>query len=126
MMYNFEVRAGNSGTVKNEAGLEIVLKSGDPPLPVDLSDSSFVFSVLRDRGQPLTLEKTSEVGGGILVDADDGRVTVPFTSDDTRAMFGRSSNPLVSVIYQLDRIRPQSERTVLFGSITVLAGVSDD
>lgn len=126
MRYDFEVRAGNSGTVKNESGLELALKAGTPPLPIDLSDSSFVLVVRASVNQPPLLRKTSEAGGGITVAAEDGRISIPFTAAETRALWGAAAGPKVVLQYELERRRPQSERTVLFGAVTVLPGVNDD
>lgn len=128
MKYDFEVRAGNTGTVKNEIGLELTLKAGSPPAPVDLSDSEFVFIVRPSAGQKPVIRKTSASGGGIVVTTNTGKVSVPLTVADTRALWGAATGQKVVLQYELERRRtsPATQRTVLHGTVTVLPGVNDD
>ncbi len=128
MKYDFEVRAGNTGTVKNEVGLEVRLKAGSPPAPVPLSDSEFVFVVRAASGQPAILRKTSAEGGGITVSGPENKVTVALSVADTRKLWGAATGPKVVLQYELERRRvsPATQRTVLHGTITVLPGVNDD
>lgn len=126
MKYDFEVRAGNTGTVKNEMGLELVLKAGSPPSAIDLSDSEFVFVVRAAVNRPPVLRKTSQPGGGITIDPVAGRVLVALSASENRSLWGGATGARVLLQYELERRRPQSQRAVLFGSLTVLPGMNDD
>jgi hypothetical protein len=127
MEYNFDVRAGNTGTVKNEAGLELVIKAGTPPAAVDLSGDTFVFIARQAPGSAVLFRKASDAEGGIVVTALEGRVVVPFTVAETRGLWSGGGMVPVVLQYELERRRSSgSQRTVLSGKMTVLPGVNDD
>jgi hypothetical protein len=128
MLYNFEVRAGNTGTVKNDAGLELILKAGVPPSAVDLAADEFVFTVRVAPDAQILLRKASSDGGIILTPAE-GRVLVPFSVADTRRLWIATPGARsLSLSYELERRRasPEMQRTVLYGTLTVIAGGNDD
>lgn len=126
MKYDFSVRAGNSGTVKNELGLEAVVKSGAPAVPVDLTGQEVVFVVRATPDRPPVLRKTSE-DGGVVVNAIEGRVLVPLSAAETRAMMAGAPNGADRLlIYELERRGPDLQRAILYGRLTVLRGANDD
>jgi hypothetical protein len=128
MIYDFEVRAGNTGTVKNEGGLEVVLKTGGAtPASINLTGEEIVFVVRASARSSVLLRKTS-ADGGVIVAPVEGRITVPFTVEETRALWGASSGTEVTLQYELERRRssPAMQRTALSGKVTVLPGVNDD
>jgi hypothetical protein len=116
---NFTVRVGNSGTTGNAAGIQVRLRAGDPPEPIDLTGDSFVFRVYA-RGQEALRRET---GDGIAVDLVDALVTVVLSQEDSRTL----ADVGPALVYDLER-RPAGggERTVLFGSILIEPGVNDD
>lgn len=122
--YDFEVRAGNSGTIDNPAGLVFVLRDSQGAL-VPVTGATFVFVCRPNARDAIAVRKTSE-NGGVVVDAAQSRITVPFTVADTRAMWGTASS-LATQMYEVERRDAGGvQRTVLFGKITVHPGVNDD
>lgn len=125
MRYDFEVRAGNSGTVANEVGLELTLKDevDGALIPKDLAGADVVFVVRRMAGQPPILRR--DASDGVIVDPSAGHVLIPLSVQDTRAMGAAAINGAVA--YEVEH-RPAAggQRTELFGVITVLPGVNDD
>ena len=124
--YDFELLAGNSGTISNEAGLELALKttvSGDR-VPLDLQDDEIVF-VARPSPRPPPALRMARSTGQIIVVADQGRILIPFSAAETRAL--GSPDKIVAMRYEVER-RPAGggQRTVLAGVVTILPGVNDD
>lgn len=116
--YNFTVRAGNSGSVENEAGLEVILTAGVPPVPVNMTGDTIVFRVMP--GGVQALRKTTPA---ISVNITSGRITVPLTVEDSRAL--QAAGEVLT--YDLER-RPAAggQRTILAGRVFVEAGSNDD
>jgi hypothetical protein len=126
MKYDFAVRAGNSGTVKHEIGLEVVVKAGTPPAPVSLVGQELVFLVREAPERPVLLRKTS-ADGGIDVKPAEGRVLVPFSVADTRSLIeGAAPGVDRALTYELERRSGNAQRVVLFGTLTVIRGANDD
>lgn len=119
LYYNFSVRAGNSGSVENEAGLELILTAGTPPAPVDMTGDEIVFRVTAHSTQ--VLRKTT--ASGITVNLATGRITIPLTVEDSRTL--RASGRTLT--YDVER-RPAAggQRTILAGRISVVEGANDD
>ena len=86
--YNFTVRAGNSGTTKNDEGLQVRLRAGDPLEPVDLTGDEFVFRVLARNTEAMR----KDTDGDITVDLVEAIVTVPFSVADSRTLAGPGRN----------------------------------
>ncbi len=113
----FRVWAGNSGTVENPAGIEIVLKAGTPPAPVDLTGSEIVFRAVLGSG---VIRKTSANGGITIVELE-GRITVPITVADSRLMTAGDRWR-----YEIERRIGGSERTIICGELIAAGGANDD
>jgi hypothetical protein len=116
--YNFTVRAGNSGSVENEVGLEVILTAGNPPAPVDMSGDAIVFRVLSGTVQALRKETPA-----ILVNLTTGRITVPLTVADSRTLQAAGG----VLTYDLER-RPAAggQRTIVAGRVFVEEAANDD
>lgn len=116
--YDFTVRAGNSGSVENEAGLELILTADD--VPVDMTGDEIVFRVFGCAAQ--VLRKTT--ASGITVNIATARITVPLTVEDSRTLEAASGGVLS---YDVER-RPAAggQRTILAGRVLIEAGVNDD
>ena len=122
--YNIKVRAGNSGLINSKAGLQLILKTGSPPVDMDLSAAEVVFVVRRCVESPILLRKSLSDGG---ITAEGSTLIIPFTVEDTRSLWVTNYGASVSHFYEVElRESDGSQRTVLFGKIEVLAGVNDD
>lgn len=117
--FNFAVRAGDTGAVHNEAGLEVVIKAGSPPAPVALGDDVLVFTCATALGADPLFTKTS-TDGGVTVAPEDGFVRVPFTSVNTLAMLAAVAETGRPLVYALKRLRGAAIKTELTGEITVI------
>lgn len=117
--YNLTVRAGNSGSVQNEAGLEVILTAGTPPVPVDMTGDEIVFRVMA--GATQALRKTTATG--ITVNIATGRITVPLTVQDSRTL--QTAGQVLT--YDLER-RPAAggQRTILAGRVLIEGSANDD
>jgi len=114
--YNFRVRAGNSGSVENEAGLEAIITTGG--VPVDMTGDTIVFRVLAAGVQ--VLRKTNPA---ILVDIPTARITVPLTTADSRTLEAAGGR----LNYDLERRTVAGgQRTLLCGEVFVEPGANDD
>lgn len=125
--HDLTIRAGNSGTTDNEAGIVLNLLVGADPL--DLSAQEVVFRVLRDGTQVLR----KATGSGITLtngtDADGNAsavpnlITVPITVADSRTLEAAGG----ALTYDIER-RPGggAQRTVIAGMIFIEPGANDD
>ena len=114
--YDFSVRAGNTGTEGNEAGLVIQEPDTRP-----VADYEYVF-ITGEFGSATTIRKTSS-DGGILKDTAENTVTIPFTTVETRSLLAATTD----VAYEIERrTDAPTQRTILQGSISVIQGVNDD
>ena len=124
MKYDFQIRAGTSGTVSNPAGLQFVVKDA-AGVPISTTGATFIFVARADVRGEAVLRKSS-ADGGVIVDGATGLVTVPFTAAEARTMWGGGSG-VRSLLYEVERRDPPaSERTAIYGTVTVLPGVNDD
>ncbi len=125
--HDFAIRAGNSGTTENEAGIILNLLVGADPL--DLTGQEVVFRVLRDGVQVLR----KATGGGVTLangtDADGNAstvpnlITVPITVADSRVLEA-AGQPLA---YDVERRAAGGvQRTVISGTIFIEPGANDD
>lgn len=115
--YNFEILAGNSGTVSNPNGIVFTLTDSEGAVQ-DLSGSIFVFTTTEYNG--ISLQKTS-ADGGIIIDIPTAKVTIPITVADSRILTG-----INSVCYEVEQQVGSTQRTRLKGDINVITGVNDD
>ena len=118
---NFTVRAGNSGTVDNATGIQVLLRVyvNDVLTPEDLTGDAFVFRVWSRGAQVLRLTTAD----AITVDLVTAQVTVPLSVANSRTL--ESAGPALT--YDLER-RPLAggQRTVIFGAMIVEPGCNDD
>jgi len=117
--YDFRVRAGNSGTTGNGAGLVIIVSEGDPPALVNLTGQTVVFRAMSKSGVQVVRKDMST---GIVVDIALAKITVPITVAESRLM--ATNGP--DLTYDLERRNGAEQRTLLFGSITVDGSSNDD
>lgn len=116
---NFVVWIGNVGVSENPAGIVLVYKAGTPAVAVDLTGYEIVFR-LTNAARVQILRKTS-ADAGITLDAVNGKITVPFTVAETRALrLGEVYQ------YEIEARITGSERTLLSGRITTAGGINDD
>jgi len=106
--YDFCVRSGNTGTTDNETGLVLTV--------ADASDYVWHLKTGSFTGGPIT--KTSP--GDITISGD--TVTIPLTLTDNSDLEG------LTVSYEVERrdSGAGTQRTVLLGTITGIAGITDD
>ena len=110
---DFTIIAGNSGTVDNPDGIVIVLKADGSP--EDLTGSTIVFRAKNGSTEVLRKDSTD----GITVDAEAGRITIPITAAESRALPPASR-------YEVERRIGSAQRTRLSGRLIVIGGVNDD
>lgn len=117
--YQFEVVVGNSGVAANPAGIVVRLRSGDPPVPVDLTGSEIVFRAALGVN---AIRKTS-ADGGVTVDLATATITVPLAAADTRKLAAGKPMP-----FELERRDAATglERTLLRGQLMPIGGINDD
>ncbi len=123
--YDFAVRAGNSGTVQNEAGIALVIKSGSPPEPFDLGNDEVIFIAALSAGGAPVIRKTSAEAGEVQVIPAEGKIVVPITVSDTLAMADAVEDDGQRLIYSVERRRGSARRTELSGEISVLKVARD-
>lgn len=108
--YDFEVRAGNTGRVKNKLGLVI-------ERPTDGKTFHFLTT---DTGSGVI---TKEIGSGIAI-GPPGTLTVSFTSAETRQITA-AGVPVRYEIEERDAVLGY-EDTFIYGDITGLWGTNTD
>ena len=114
-LYNFTVRAGNTGTVENQSGLSFTETEARA-----VADYEYVFFTATFDGG--SIRKTSATGD-ILKDTTENTVTVPFTTAETRSMLV----PGTSIAYEMERrTADPTQVTFLTGEISVLGSLNDD
>ncbi|MCH2077673.1 MAG: hypothetical protein MK180_12490 [Rhodobacteraceae bacterium] len=115
--FNFSVKQGNTGTVENPAGLVMTIKD-ETGTTRDLTGAEIIFFAQWDNAIQL---RYSSGAGEVIVDPLEGKVTVPFASTVFRDVSSRKN-----VRYELELRQNGEQRTVLEGSIAVVAGFNDD
>jgi hypothetical protein len=110
---DFTIRAGNSGTTENPAGIVIVLKADG--VAENLTGSVIVFRAVNVGTEVLRKDSTD----GITVNATAGKITVPITVAESRAL------PPAS-LYEIEQRLDGGQRTRLSGRLIVIRGVNDD
>lgn len=115
--YDVTVRAGNSGTALNEAGIVArVLVAGTP---LDLTGNTIVFRVLDRAGTQIVRKDTAS---GITVDIPTGTVTIPVTVAESRLYEAAGAG----LRWEVERRIGGLQRTFLGGALLVAPGVNDD
>ncbi|MEM8591597.1 MAG: hypothetical protein AAGF13_03635 [Pseudomonadota bacterium] len=115
--YDFTVKQGNSGTLDHPTGLVVSLVT-DEGAPRDLSAAEVVFFAQWNGATQLRL---SSDAGDVLLDAPEGKVTVPFSVSSFESASSRKN-----IRYELEVREGEAQRTVLEGKISVLEGINDD
>lgn len=125
--YDVTVRAGNSGTTVNEAGIVANCLVGTAPL--DMTGNEIVFRVL-DRAGLQILRKTTS-SGITLTNGTDGNgaasavpnlVTIPIAVSESRQFEVAGSG----LRYEVERRIGSLQRTFMSGNLFVEPGVNDD
>ena len=132
-IYDFTVRAGNSGTVPDGSGqggndLGIVLNLLVDGAPFDLTGQEVVFRV--KLGETQVLRKTTASGITLAngTDADGNtsavpnKITIPITVTESRTLESAGA-PLT---YDVERRSGSVQRTIIAGNIFVEPGSNDD
>ena len=115
--FNFSVKQGNTGTIENPAGLVMTIKD-ETGATRDLNGAELIFFAQWDNTVQL---RFTSAASEVVVDEVEGKVTVPFAADVFRGVSTRKN-----VRYELELRQGTEQRTVLEGSITVIAGINDD
>lgn len=105
VLYDFEVRQGNTGVCNNPAGLVVRRLQDDGITPIDLTNAVVVFLL---NG---AVAKDSETGD-ITFDIATGYIVVPFSVVESDLNGGSSAK------YELEVQLAGSERTWYYGKIT--------
>jgi hypothetical protein len=125
--YDYTVRAGNSGTVENEAGIVITLTTGTPGVVMDLTGQTIHFWIKNVLGAEAVAKTDS---GDITVDIGLGKITVPITVAESRlieAAGAADQTPTGSVLkYEIERRNGGEQRAVLAGRILLELSLNDD
>ncbi len=118
---DYTIRAGNSGTVENGAGIVIFYEAGTPLAPVDLTGQAILFFVRAKPGAAVVISKS--MADGITVDLVLAKIVIPITVAESRLMEAAGN----LLIYDIER-RPGdgSQRTILAGRMFIEAGANDD
>lgn len=115
--YNFKIKSGNSGTISNPNGIEIiVVDSNDNPIDFTGWDVYFFAGY---KGNPSVIKSTIE--GDVLLDHENGHITVPITVEDSRR-FPSNSN----IIYEIEKRSGLEQRIVVEGKIEIVGGINGD
>lgn len=105
---------GNSGTRANPDGIVIDVISGDEP--AQMGGTEIVFRVVANG---VEIIRRSTADGGVLLDAAAGRVTIPISVADSRAIPDQAQ-------YEIEQRAGAEQRTILYGYFQVSGGVNDD
>lgn len=108
-IYNFSVRAGNSGTTGNRNGL-VIRRS--------VTGKTFHF-LTSDTGTGVI---SKSIGSGIIVDEAAQQLTVQFTPAETRQIRAAGT----PVAYEIEERIGGTEHSFVYGDITGLAGINTD
>lgn len=125
--YDVTVRAGNSGTTANEAGIVANMLVGTAPL--NLTGNEIVFRVL-DRAGVQIVRKTTASGitltngtdGSGVASAVPNLVTIPVTVAESRLYEAAGSG----LRWEAERRIGGLQRTFIGGNLFVEPGVNDD
>jgi hypothetical protein len=123
MEYDFRILAGDSGTEKNDMGLEFIVKDKATRQPIPLVSDTIVFVAYRLGDAVLT---KSSADGGISVDTNLSKVLIPFSPTETQALLPTGSPDPMQYSYKVTRSRPAQNfiKTVLKGSFTVRGNIT--
>lgn len=114
VLFNIDLWAGNSGTAGNAAGFVFDIEA------FSWDGSEIVFRAVFADGSEI--RKTS-ANGGIAIDPETQRVTIPFAVADSRKV---AAEPNKQAAYEIERRINGGEWTVAAGFLTARGGVNDD
>ncbi len=115
---SFTIWRGNSGVVENAQGISIIVKSGTPPVPVNLTGSVITFLAVLASTKAEIVAKTS-ANGGVIVTPEAGAIVVPITEPESLLFLMGERD-----IYEIERQIGADQRTLVWGYITATGGTN--